>query len=261
MNAPLYLPLLALLFVFPALAGQTVLPESREVVCQSYDSGALKKCHLLYEEAIRDRPIAFEKIGIAIQNQPLPDTGDWLLYNLNDISRHERALQWFRLAHKLGSKSASYWIAKSIDSSFAIAAITPPYEASNVDQLIRAALKVGSPAEAFSAARECSASPGCMKMLGEFYERGFGTSASVYLAAEWYAKSAIKFAAIGNRDEAIKSLEILTSRYPDYPYTSEVRKQLFPQPKNRQKKQPKSLNKSVYHGAQPRSLRSLDAAR
>lgn len=251
MNALRYLPLSALLIVLPVMAGKD-LPESEEAVCQTYESGALKKCHSLYEEASKGRLKALVNIGIAIHNEPLPDTEDWFQYNLDGISRHERAIQWFRLARELGSKDANYWIAKTINSSFEIAALIPSIEAVappskeiNYGQLIKAALKVGLPAEAFSAAQKCSTSPGCMKMLGEFYERGFGTSVSVTLAAEWYAKSAIKFAAIGNRDEAIKSLEILTSRYSAYPYTSEVKKQLFPQPKSKQEKQPKAVRKSA----------------
>ncbi|MDV7421648.1 hypothetical protein AB3504_19555 [Acinetobacter baumannii] len=55
-----------------------------------------------------------------------------------------------------------------------------------------------------------------MVLLGDLYKEGKVTSQSSLLSAEWYYKGAKKYKEIGNRDEAIKSIEKSLQANPNY---------------------------------------------
>ncbi|SSR14993.1 MULTISPECIES: hypothetical protein [Acinetobacter calcoaceticus/baumannii complex] len=55
-----------------------------------------------------------------------------------------------------------------------------------------------------------------MVLLGDIYKEGKVTSRSSFLSAEWYYKGGKKYNEMGNRDEAIKSLEKSLLENPNY---------------------------------------------
>lgn len=62
-----------------------------------------------------------------------------------------------------------------------------------------------------------------MRMLGEMYEKGIGTNASRYLAADWYIKAARAINDYGRREDAIRALEAALTLVPDHPAGLELR--------------------------------------
>ncbi|WP_119690561.1 hypothetical protein [Acinetobacter soli] len=57
---------------------------------------------------------------------------------------------------------------------------------------------------------------GSMITLGDIYKKGVASGRSETLAAEWYYRAGKKYNEIGDRDEAIKSLDKSLQESPDY---------------------------------------------
>ena len=55
-----------------------------------------------------------------------------------------------------------------------------------------------------------------MVALGDIYRDGVVSSKSNLLSSEWYYKAAVKYNSLGNRDEAVKSLEKSIQSTPNY---------------------------------------------
>lgn len=204
------------------------LPESKATLCDDYELAARQRCGELHDQAAGGRGSAARDIGISLKSQQVTATDDWLAYERAYQHRLERAIRWFYLAKRLGLKDADFHIAETIKDAHSAALLRPPFEVPDAHVLLRDALKVGKPAEAVAAAKACADSPGCMEMLGEFHERGFGITASRALAAEWFSKAALGYLRSGARDASVRLTERLSLHYPDYPYTGEVVRRVFP---------------------------------
>ncbi len=197
------------------------MPESPKQVCQLYDGQARNVCHDLFKRAAAGEVEAIYKIGVSVQGRPQEPTTDWLSLNRQDLTRREVEARWLRLAYSRGSLDAAYSLARTIQTAFGIASESPPPDfLPPSPELLRAALKVGSPAEALGAARSCNSSPGCMSLLSDFYSEGFGGVRDPQLAIEWRDNAARAYARIGNRDLAVSEYRLL-SRMGAYSSTND----------------------------------------
>ncbi len=205
------------------------MPESPKQVCQLYDGRARNVCDDLFKRAAAGEVEAIYKIAVSVQGRPQKPTTDWLSFNLQDLTRREVEARWLRLAYSRGSRDAAHSLARTIRTAFVIASTsTPPEFPPPSAELLRAALKVGSPAEALGAARSCNSSPGCMSLLSDFYSEGFGFVRDPQLAIEWRDSAARAYARIGNRDLAVSEYRLLSSMAPTHPLTISLRELLFP---------------------------------
>jgi hypothetical protein len=205
------------------------LPESAEQVCKLYPGSAQSNCWKLFKRAAEGEAKAIYDIAVSVQSRPLEAMTDWQQYNLQDLARREIEARWLRIAVGQGYLDGAYFLAKTIHTAFSIASQrTPPDFVQPGPELLRSALKVGTPGEALGAARLCSASPGCMSILSTFYSEGFGGTRDLQLAIEWRANAARTYASLGNRDLAVGEFRSLSILAPTHPLTSTVREQLFP---------------------------------